>query len=100
MPRLGCVNCTLEVSVIVEMCSGQREFEPDPVPTVNSVREGLAMERNQKMRRDMVIGVNSPVYTGKESCLTCCKTQAHWGSSFVPLTATHCLRVQKGFELR
>ena len=79
------------MSVIVKTRSGQREFEPDPVPTVNSVREGLAMERNQKMPRDTVIGVNSPVYARKEGCLTWRKPQAHWESSFVLLTAAHCL---------
>jgi hypothetical protein len=76
---LGRVAGALEVSVVAKVRSGQREFEPDPVPAVYSVREDLAMERNDKMRRDMVVGVNSPVYAGREGCLTCCKTQAHWG---------------------
>jgi len=73
-----------EVSVIAKMHSGQRELEPDPVPAVHSVREDLAMERNQKMRWDMVIGVNRLVYAGREDCLTNCKPQAHCESSFVP----------------
>lgn len=71
----------LEVSVIAKTRSGHREFEPDPVPAVDSVREDLAMERNQKMPRDMVVGMNSPVYAGKKNSLTCGQTQAHRESS-------------------
>jgi hypothetical protein len=62
---LGRVAGTLEVSVVAKMRSGQREFEPDPVPAVYSVREDLAMERNDRMRQDMVVGVNSPVIRRK-----------------------------------
>ena len=85
------------------MRSRQREFEPDPVPAVFSVREGLAVDSNHKMRRDMVVGVNSLVDAGRERLLTYCKPQAHWGSSFwcyQLLTAAHCLTLQKHFELR
>jgi hypothetical protein len=77
------VSPELEISVVAKVRSGQREFEPDPVPAVYSVRENLAMERNDKMRRDMVVGVNSPVYAGREGYLTCCKTQAHWGKFLI-----------------
>jgi hypothetical protein len=73
----GFVGGTLEVSVIAKMRSGQREFEPDPVPAVHSVREDVSMERNYKMRRDMVVGVNCFVHAGTECCLTCRKNQAH-----------------------
>lgn len=95
-----CVTGRLEVSVIAKMRSGQREFEPDPVPTVRSVREDVAMHRNHKMRQDMVIGVNCLVHAGTECSLTCRKAQAHWEGSFVPLTASHCLTVQNDCELR
>jgi hypothetical protein len=52
-----------EGSMIAEVGSGQREFEPDPVPAVCSVREHLIMQRNHKMRQDVVLGVNSLIYT-------------------------------------
>lgn len=82
---LRCVTGMLEVSVITKMRSRQREFEPDPVPAVHSVRKDFAMERNHKMPRDMVADMNSPVYTGKADCLTCRKAQAHRGSSVVSI---------------
>lgn len=86
--------------MIAKMRGRQREFEPDPVPTVHSVREDLAMDRNHKMRRHMVVGVNCLVHAGRECSLTGSKTQAHGGSSFMPLTAGHCLTRQKHFAVR
>jgi hypothetical protein len=53
---------------------------------------------NHKMRQDMVVGVNCLVHAGTECSLTCRKAQAHWESSFVPLTASH-VSVQNGCEL-
>lgn len=53
----------LERSMIAEVRSGQREFEPDPVLAVCSVREHLPVHRNDKMWRDVVVGVNSFIYT-------------------------------------
>lgn len=53
----------LEGSMIAEVRSGQREFEPDPVPAVCSAREHLPVERNHKMRRGVAVGVNNFVYT-------------------------------------
>jgi hypothetical protein len=75
---LACVTGTLEASVIAKMRSGQREFEPDPVPAVHSVREDVSMERNQKMGRHMIAGMNCLVHAGRECSLTCRKTHAHW----------------------
>ena len=75
----ACVSGRLEVSVIAKMRSGQREFEPDPVPAVHSVREDVATERNDKMRQHMVVGVNCLVHSGTECSLTCRKAQAHLG---------------------
>jgi len=75
---LACVTGMLEVSVIARMCGRKCEFEPDPVPAVRSVREDLAMERNYKMRRHMVVGVNCLVHAGRECSPPCRKTQAHW----------------------
>lgn len=94
------VSGRLEVSVIAKMRSGQREFEPDPVPAVRSVREDVARQRNHKMRQDMVVGVNCLVHAGTECSLTCRKAQAHREGSFVPLTASHCLTLQNGCEPR
>src|SRR5690348_5483509 len=68
---LACVTGIREVSVIAKMCSRKGEFEPDPVPAVRSVREDLAMERNYKMRRRMVVGVNCLVHARRECSLTC-----------------------------
>jgi hypothetical protein len=41
----------------------QCKLEPDPVRTIYSVPEGLTVERNYVMRRDVDVGVNCFINT-------------------------------------
>jgi len=73
----ACVTGILEVSVIAKMCSRKCEFEPDPVPAVRSVRQDLAMERNYKMRRHMVVGAKDKQNASQTSSIVYA-----WASAF------------------